>query len=163
MEGSHHYSDLPYVQHEHWMDRNSYQAQHHSPLDEYSQYGFASSPPMQPGFATQMHPQRPALQPIVTTTWPSMLASQQNQQPNVYNQPHPPTHSMPQQSQPQPPSIQTSPSSATPHLGSSHSGQTASTPRRTLTDNDRRKMCQYHEEHPTKKQTEIGGKHSLCF
>jgi len=31
-------------------------------------------------------------------------------------------------------------------------------PRKTLTDSDRRRMCQYHEENPTVKQTEIGGK-----
>ena len=31
------------------------------------------------------------------------------------------------------------------------------TPRRTLTDTDRRKMCLYHEENPNIKQTEIGG------
>jgi hypothetical protein len=34
--------------------------------------------------------------------------------------------------------------------------QTGSTPRRTLTDEDRKKMCQYAEEHPNAKQTEIG-------
>jgi len=28
----------------------------------------------------------------------------------------------------------------------------------TLTDSDRRRMCQYHEENPSVKQTEIGGK-----
>ncbi|TVY45169.1 Major centromere autoantigen B [Lachnellula subtilissima] len=33
---------------------------------------------------------------------------------------------------------------------------TAPTPRKTLTDNDRRRMCQYHEENPSVKQTEIG-------
>ena len=32
-----------------------------------------------------------------------------------------------------------------------------STPRRTLTDADRRKMCMFHEENPNVKQTEIGG------
>ncbi|KAI9727681.1 MAG: hypothetical protein M1828_005909 [Chrysothrix sp. TS-e1954] len=32
----------------------------------------------------------------------------------------------------------------------------ATTPRRTLTDDDRRKMCLYHDENPSKKQTEIG-------
>lgn len=32
------------------------------------------------------------------------------------------------------------------------------TPRRTLTDEDRRRMCVYHEEHKTAKQTDIGGK-----
>jgi hypothetical protein len=35
------------------------------------------------------------------------------------------------------------------------SGQ-QTTPRRTLTDDDRRRMCKYHEEHPQIKQTEIG-------
>lgn len=33
-----------------------------------------------------------------------------------------------------------------------------STPRRTLTDLDRTRMCQYAEEHPNQKQTEIGGR-----
>jgi hypothetical protein len=37
-------------------------------------------------------------------------------------------------------------------------GRTSSTPRKTLTDADRRRMCLYAEEHPTVKQTEIGGK-----
>jgi hypothetical protein len=35
-------------------------------------------------------------------------------------------------------------------------GMPQSTPRRTLTDDDRRRMCQYHEDNPTVKQTEIG-------
>ena len=34
---------------------------------------------------------------------------------------------------------------------------TQSNARRTLTDIDRRRMCEYHEENPTVKQTEIGG------
>ncbi|KAF2195583.1 CenpB-DNA-bind-domain-containing protein [Zopfia rhizophila CBS 207.26] len=33
---------------------------------------------------------------------------------------------------------------------------TKPTPQKTLTDADRRRMCLYHEEHPTVKQTEIG-------
>ncbi|KAI0128630.1 hypothetical protein BJ170DRAFT_594465 [Xylariales sp. AK1849] len=33
---------------------------------------------------------------------------------------------------------------------------TTSTPRKTLTNEDRRRMCQYHEDHPNVKQTEIG-------
>jgi hypothetical protein len=32
-----------------------------------------------------------------------------------------------------------------------------STPRPTLTDDDRRRICEYHESHPLAKQTEIGG------
>jgi hypothetical protein len=37
----------------------------------------------------------------------------------------------------------------------------ANGPRRTLTDDDRRQMCIYHEENKTAKQTDIGGKHYL--
>lgn len=33
---------------------------------------------------------------------------------------------------------------------------TTSTPRKTLTNEDRRRMCQYAEDHPNVKQTEIG-------
>jgi hypothetical protein len=52
------------------------------------------------------------------------------------------------------------PASATPASATSTRSQTSSTPRKTLTDADRRRMCLYHEEHPTVKQTEIGGEHS---
>lgn len=34
--------------------------------------------------------------------------------------------------------------------------QLASQPRKTLTDDDRRRMCQYHLDNPSMKQTEIG-------
>jgi hypothetical protein len=42
----------------------------------------------------------------------------------------------------------------TPRLPAIHA---APSPRKTLTDSDRRRMCQYHEDNPTVKQTEIGG------
>ncbi|KAL9085563.1 MAG: hypothetical protein Q9159_004661 [Coniocarpon cinnabarinum] len=151
---------------DHWMERSSYGGQQHSPMEEYSQYGFASSPPSQSGYMTaSMHPSRPALQPIVTTPWPSVLASHQNQQQQQQQhqqQQHPhqdvysaQAHSVHAIHLPQP--MQTSPASASPHTASGYTSQATTTPRRTLTDNDRRKMCQYHQEHPTKKQTEIGG------
>jgi hypothetical protein len=41
--------------------------------------------------------------------------------------------------------------------GTSFTTTGGSTPRRTLTDDDRRRMCEYHESHPGVKQTEIGG------
>ncbi|VDB89128.1 Bgt-5103 [Blumeria graminis f. sp. tritici] len=40
----------------------------------------------------------------------------------------------------------------------SRANHSTSSPRKTLTHNDRRRMCQYHEENPTVKQTEIGAK-----
>jgi hypothetical protein len=37
------------------------------------------------------------------------------------------------------------------------------TPRRMLTDDDRRRMCEYHESHPGVKQTEIGGMSAASY
>lgn len=82
---------------------------------------------------------------VVPQQWPSMLTSQSN-----YSTPTLPTAST------------TTPSSAV----SSHSQPTpvrqtvtgGTTPRRTLTDDDRRRMCQYAEDNPGIKQTDIGGK-----
>ena len=72
-------------------------------------------------------------------TWPSMLTN-----PNGYNTSPPvaiPPASAPIQS------LKTSRSVAPPM---------ASQPRKTLTDDDRRRMCQYHIDNPSMKQTEIG-------
>jgi len=53
---------------------------------------------------------------------------------------------------PPPISVTSIPTTATPVTISDDS-----TPRRVLTDDDRRRMCEYHESHPGVKQTEIGG------
>ncbi|KAL9094603.1 MAG: hypothetical protein Q9165_003162 [Trypethelium subeluteriae] len=85
--------------------------------------------------------------------WPSMLTSQ-----STYQQPLLPTAS----ASSTPLSASTSlsaPASApasVPPPNSRRPSQTGSTPRKTLTDADRRRMCLYHEENPTTKQTEIG-------
>ncbi|KAI7225169.1 hypothetical protein KC330_g9182 [Hortaea werneckii] len=75
--------------------------------------------------------------------WPSML----NRQPDHGFQPI-----VPQPMQPiQPSSINPprTPVSAIP-------ARSAPIPRKTLTDNDRKRMCQYAEDHPNAKQTKIG-------
>ena len=54
-----------------------------------------------------------------------------------------------------PPSISSVPS--LPAAVTTHTTQSTSSPRRTLTDADRRRMCLFHEENPNVKQTEIGG------
>jgi hypothetical protein len=52
----------------------------------------------------------------------------------------------------------------TPVSASTASTTTAgSTSRRTLTDDDRRRICEYHESHPDAKQTEIGGMSVLDY
>ncbi|KAF2816797.1 CenpB-DNA-bind-domain-containing protein [Mytilinidion resinicola] len=127
-----------------WVDSNAFtHSQHQSPVQEYN--GFAFTPlPMEPMYsAHQMHPPRTThqqLQPLIMPQWPSMLTSNSSYVAPVY-----PTAPVP-----------VTPASATPVSATSTRSHSTSTPRKTLTDSDRRRMCLYHEEHPTVKQTEIG-------
>ncbi|KAF4308481.1 hypothetical protein GTA08_BOTSDO03430 [Botryosphaeria dothidea] len=130
-----------------WVDSSAHypHSQHHSPVQEYN--GFAYNPlPMEPMYSQPMSQGMPPprtthqqLQPLIMPQWPSMLTSQSSFAP-------PPMYSAP-------PPV---PVSATPTPVSATSTRSSSTPRKTLTDNDRRRMCLYHEENPTVKQTEIG-------
>ena len=134
-----------------WIDGGSsyHTPQHQSPIHEYN--GFAFNPmPMEPMYPQHgMPPPRTThqqLQPLLMPQWPSMLTSQ-----STYVAPNFPTAPVPI------PAL-----SAPAPIGNVHAraGHTASTPRKTLTDADRKRMCLYHEEHPTTKQTEIGGEFS---
>ncbi|KAH0541347.1 hypothetical protein FGG08_004185 [Glutinoglossum americanum] len=126
-----------------WMEIGGYPApQHHSPSNEYSAFGYVHSPPVMsvdPNYNRMnppAHTTHQPLQPLIMPQWPSMLTSQ-----STFN----------------PPIVPTAPSSAPMSAtASSHSTHSTSSPRRTLTDADRRRMCIYHEENPTVKQTEIG-------
>lgn len=125
-----------------WIDStNSYgQAQQQQSVNEYPGYSFTRLP-VEPMFSMSMHPPRTThqqLQPLIMPQWPSMLTSQSTYAPQIFP------------SGPVPVTPISAPSSAT-------SARPASTPRKTLTDADRRRMCLYHEENPTTKQTEIGG------
>ena len=97
-----------------------------------------------------MHHQQ--LQPLIMPQWPSMLntQSQSSSSSSSSYQPVPYGHVFPQ-SQHLPIAPLVTPISAT-------SARSATTPRKTLTDLDRKRMCQYAEDHPNSKQTEIGGK-----
>lgn len=80
----------------------------------------------------------PNITPSLQPTWPSMLT-------------HPATYPAP------PVAI---PATAAPLLkmtGTRLPALHTASPRKTLTDSDRRRMCQYNEDNPTVKQTEIGG------
>ncbi|KAI9679779.1 MAG: hypothetical protein M1817_004793 [Caeruleum heppii] len=125
-----------------WIELNGYHAsQHHSPDQEYGSFGFMPGPQplsMESTFGQMnppIHPTHQPLRPLAMPPWPSTLTSQ-----SAYSAPILPT---------------TSTSLPLPTPISSHPVHT-STPRRTLTDADRRRMCLYHEENPTVKQTEIG-------
>ena len=95
------------------------------------------------------------LHPLNTTTlWPSQLTN-----PSPPSSSSPPT-TLPLQPRPLAPIRQESPRQPTSVPSPPPPAKATSTPstsRKTLTDNDRRRMCRYHEENPTVKQTEIGG------
>lgn len=151
----HHHQDQPFDDHSSsWHDNGAYNpSQHQSPVQDYNGLPFNSSysplPNMEPIY-TGMHPPRTThqqLQPLIMPQmpqWPSMMTSQSS-----YSQPIFPSAPVP-----------ITPAIVTPVSATSTTSRTSSTPRKTLTDQDRRRMCQYHEDHPTVKQTEIGGKSS---
>ena len=143
---------------ENWVDMNSYH--HQTTMPDYgSGYGYIPPitthglpseslgrmppppppPPQQPMPQTHStHTQLPML--MMPHAWPSMLTN-----PNNYG-----PHSAP------PVAIPAVTASSKP--SKLPAIQTTSQPRKTLTDDDRRAMCQYAEDHPGIKQTEIGAK-----
>lgn len=147
-----------------WNDiNNTYGASHsQSPVYENSSYGMlpyqSHGIPLEPSFPPRMpdppqnnypgHHQQllPLIMPNhAQTTWPSQLTN-----PASSSSSSAPPIVIPPASAPPPPAKASLPKLSTI--------QTAPSPRKTLTDSDRRRMCQYHEDNPTVKQTEIGGK-----
>ena len=139
-----------------WVQISSYpSSMHQSPVHEYQGFNYMGGPQslpiptytsrMPPPTTTHSHQQ---LLPLIMPshpTWPSMLTNPAGYQTQPIALPH------------------SAPASKPPKLPAIH----APTPRKTLTDQDRRRMCQYHEEHPTVKQTQIGGEdqvmNSFCY
>ncbi|PGH17335.1 hypothetical protein AJ79_01219 [Helicocarpus griseus UAMH5409] len=126
-----------------WVDMGGYaQSQHHSPISDFNGFTYGSSPvmPVEPSYSMSI-PQpytSQQLLPLSTPSqWPSMLTTQST---------FPPV--------PLPPMPMSVPTLHPIHTAPISSS--APTPRRTLTDTDRRRMCQYHEENPHVKQTDIG-------
>ncbi|KAF2637178.1 CenpB-DNA-bind-domain-containing protein [Massarina eburnea CBS 473.64] len=146
----HHHQQDSFEDHSAWAQPGHYDPhqQHHSPVHDFNGFNAYAPLPMEPMYSAAMHPPHhqprtahPQLQPLIMPQWPSMLTSQSTYVPPIF-----PSAPLP-----------ITPASATPvSATSTHSGRTSSTPRKTLTDQDRRRMCQYHEDHPTVKQTEIG-------
>ena len=138
-----------------WMDFQDYHSPHiQSPAHEYPGFGFIPSShglALEPVFNRSMplsysSHQSPSL---ITAQWPSMLTNPSSSSPPAI--PTPPMHV--------PPPLAPISTYTAPHaLPPSTNPLPAPSARRTLTDQDRRRMCQYHEDNPTVKQTEIGGK-----
>ena len=137
---------------EHWVDMNTY-SHPQTTLPDYSG-GYGYMPPITHGLPSEslgrmppppppqsmQPPHQSPYQPLTllvpsNPTWPSMLTN-----PNSYS-------NQPVAIPPVPAPLKTT--KVTPlHAPSG--------PRKTLTDDDRRRMCQYHEDNPHVKQTEIG-------
>lgn len=111
----------------------------HSPPDSVDSTGFGPSPPQRPNHHS--------LHLVTMPTWPSMLGSQASPAapayyPTITPQSHLGTVS---------PTPLMTPTSASP----SRSG---TIPRRTLSDDERRKICEHHDQNPSAKQSEIASK-----
>lgn len=127
-----------------WVDMGGYATTQHHQLTDFTGFQFGSSPimPIEPAYSMSM-PQPYTTQHLIPLTmssqWPSMLSTQPGFAPMPVA-PMPITPIPPPLQHVQAPQISTPP-----------------TPRRTLTDTERRRMCLYHQENPHVKQTEIGG------
>ena len=128
---------------------------HQSPRNDYGDFDFSTSVhaqldsmynrPLHSSFST---PQ--PLHPLITMPqWPSQITnpSETSSPPPVVQLQHRPILPL-SKTVPAIPRLATVSPKEKPALSSS---------RRTLTDTDRRKMCEYHNENPNVKQTEIGG------
>jgi hypothetical protein len=151
-----HHQDSFDDHHSAWHESAGYNPHHSPPVPDYNAFHAYPPLPLEPLYANAMHPPHPThpthptptprtthqqLQPLIMPQWPSMLTSQSTYHPPLF-----PSAPVP-----------ITPASATPVSATSTHSRTSSTPRKTLTDTDRRRMCQYHEDNPTVKQTEIGG------
>ncbi|KAJ5746413.1 hypothetical protein N7520_011595 [Penicillium odoratum] len=129
--------------HSPWVDLGTFTSPQHSPpMPEYSGFEYGPSPIMAvDGYGMNLPPPYTSMPlPMPSHAWPSMLTHHSTFHEN----------GLP----PVPTPISVSPSAPMPPIRKSSTG--GATPRRTLTDEDRRQMCLYHEEHKTAKQTDIG-------
>ncbi len=132
-------------------------SQHQSPSNEYGGFGFAASShahidPIydRPVHASFSSPE--ALHPLVTLPqWPSQITNPSESSPPAAVPLHRPI--LPLSKTAPIPTIAPAPAPAP----SKPTHATTST-RKTLSDSDRRRMCEYHSANPNVKQTEIGSK-----
>lgn len=154
-----------------WVDMHGFQNHHQTSIPEYNGSSFSFMPSMQshglpsesmarmppppppPHSMAQTQttiPQLPTQLPMLVmpshATWPSMLTN-----PNSYS-----SHSAP-------PAMSIPPIQVTPRVQATLKTKlpalhTQPVPRKTLTDDDRKRMCQYAEDHPHAKQTDIGAR-----
>ena len=135
------------------MEITGEQSPHNSPPDDFTNFNFNAQTdtiytrPFHPPFsaAQDLHP----LNTNTATLWPSQITSR-------HEPPSPPV-TLPIHRSIAPVAQNVPAPAPPPQPTPTKSGGSLSTSRRTLSDDDRRRMCKYHDEHPSVKQTEIGG------
>lgn len=148
METETHHEPESEFPHSPWVEIGSFASPQHSPpMHEYSGFDYGSSQLMAvDSYGMSVPPPYASMPlPMPSHSWPSMLTT------------HSPFVASGLPASTTPTSV--SPSATMCPVRKTSTGGT--TPRRTLTDDDRRQMCIYHEENKTAKQTDIGGKHYL--
>lgn len=146
METETHHAPDGEFPHSPWVEIGAFTSPQNSPpMPEYSGFDYGPAPLMAVDGSYNMSIPPPYASmplPMPSHSWPSMLTQ------------HSPFQEggLPHVSAP----TSVSPSAPMPPVRKTSTG--GSTPRRTLTDEDRRQMCLYHEENKTAKQTDIGGK-----
>ncbi|GLI78118.1 hypothetical protein PoHVEF18_006418 [Penicillium ochrochloron] len=130
--------------HSPWVELGTFTSPHNSPpMPEYSGFDYGHSPLMavDATYGMSIPPPYASMPlPMPSHSWPSMLTHQ-----SAFHESGLPPVSVP---------TSVSPSAPTPPIRKTSTG--GATPRRTLTDEDRRQMCLYHEENKQAKQTDIG-------
>ena len=149
--GLHHEDDFGGT---HMVDVMEGHSPHHSPSNEYDyQFGTANIH-LDAMYDRPMHPQFSSpqpLHPLVTMPqWPSQITNPSETSPPTSTSQHRPILPLSKTSD-------AVPKIAVPPAPEKKPAHTTSTSRRTLTDSDRRRMCEYHNDNPSVKQTEIGG------
>ncbi|KAK3046093.1 hypothetical protein LTR09_012386 [Extremus antarcticus] len=115
---------------------------HSTTVQDYSGFSYSHERNSASSSANGQQPMAQILQTVVMPPWPSMLRCQSSAD----------QAAVLQSSQP----IQTTSIGQAQIPFSATSTPSAPTPRKILTDFDRKRICQYAEDHPNSKQTEIG-------
>ncbi|KAJ5774363.1 DNA binding HTH domain Psq-type [Penicillium paradoxum] len=143
MEAESHHAPESEFPHSPWVEIGAFASPQHSPpMPEYSGFDYGPSQLMavDTSYGMSIPPPYASMPlPMPSHAWPSMLTT---------------TNPFPESRLPVSTPTSASPSAPMPPIRKTSTG--GSTPRRTLTDEDRRQMCIYHEENKTAKQTDIG-------
>lgn len=154
----HHHAGHDFGNNEGWVEMNNgyTTSQHQSPVFDQGGFGYIQPQhnghnglPTDQSFNLQRVPLPLPQPPIQQQILPNIMPSQQPAWPSML------THLV---TYPAPPVA--IPATVAPLLrmtGTRLPALHTASPRKTLTDSDRRRMCQYSEDNPNVKQTEIGG------